>query len=62
MFNVNVNGPYRHIQCVVEHMINNKSGHIVGVSSVAGKCSSAYRSSYGGSKHALIGVLDSLRT
>jgi short-subunit dehydrogenase len=43
-------------------MIKNKSGQIVGVTSVAGKLSSAYRSSYGGSKHAFIGILDCLRT
>ena len=62
MFNVNVNGPFRHLQCIVSHMINNKSGHIVGISSVAGKVAPSYRSSYAGSKHALVGILDSLRT
>ncbi|MFY8046544.1 MAG: SDR family NAD(P)-dependent oxidoreductase, partial [Chitinophagaceae bacterium] len=33
-----------------------------GVTSLAGKLSTAYRSSYGGSKHAFIGILDSLRS
>jgi short-subunit dehydrogenase len=62
MFDVNVNGPFKHIQCFLPHMIKNKSGQIVGISSVAGKISPAYRTSYGGSKHALIGIFDSLRT
>lgn len=62
MFNVNVNGPYLHLQCVVPHMIKNKSGQIVGITSVQGKLGTAYRTSYAGSKHALIGILDSLRT
>jgi len=43
-------------------MIQNKAGQIVGISSASGKISPAYRSSYGGSKHALIGIFDSLRT
>ena len=62
MFNVNVHGPFTHIQTFLPHMINNKSGQIVGISSVAGKIAPAYRSSYAGSKHALVGILDSLRT
>ena len=62
LFDVNVHGPYNHIQCFIEHMMKNKTGQIVGISSVAGRLSTAYRSSYGGSKHALIGILDSLRT
>ncbi len=62
MFDVNVHGPYKHIQCFLPHMIQNKAGQIVGISSASGKLSPAYRSSYGGSKHALIGIFDSLRT
>jgi dehydrogenase/reductase SDR family protein 7B len=62
LFDVNVHGPYNHIQAFVPHMIKHKSGQIVGISSLSGKISTAYRSSYGGSKHALIGILDSLRT
>lgn len=59
---VNVNGPYRHIQCFVEHMIKNKNGHIVGITSIAGKISTSHRSSYSGAKNAFIGILDSLRS
>lgn len=62
LFNVNVHGPYRHLQAVAPHMIKNKGGQIIGITSQAGKISTAYRSSYGGSKHAFIGILDSLRT
>jgi dehydrogenase/reductase SDR family protein 7B len=42
-------------------MIKNKSGHIVGITSVQGKISPPFRTSYAGSKHAIIAILDSLR-
>jgi dehydrogenase/reductase SDR family protein 7B len=62
MFNVNVNGPFCHIQTLLNHMIKNRSGHIVAITSVQGKLSPSFRTSYAGSKHALIGILDSLRS
>ena len=62
LFDLNVHGPYNHIKHFLDHMIKNKSGQIVGITSAAGKLSTAYRSSYAGSKHAFIGILDSLRT
>lgn len=62
LFDVNVHGPFNHLQVLVPHFIKHKSGQIVGVTSLAGKLSTAYRSSYGGSKHAFIGILDSLRS
>lgn len=62
MFDINVHGPFRHIQCLLPHMIKNKGGIIVGVTSVAGKLGPSFRSSYAGSKHAFIGIMDSLRT
>ena len=43
-------------------MIKNKSGQIVAITSAAGKLATTYRSSYSGSKHALIGIFDSLRS
>jgi len=61
MFDVNVNGPLYHIKCFIKHMKSNKNGHIVGVTSLAGKSPTAYRSSYSGSKSAFIGIMDSLR-
>lgn len=62
LFELNVHGPVNHIQACLEHMMKHKSGQIVGISSVSGKLATAYRSSYAGSKHAFIGILDSLRT
>lgn len=61
MFNVNVNGPYLHLKCLIDHMIKNKSGQIVGISSAQAKLATGYRTSYAGSKHAITGILDSLR-
>lgn len=62
MQKINVHGPYKHIQCFANHMIRNKSGHIVGVTSAAGKLSTSYRSSYSGTKSAFIGIMDSIRS
>lgn len=62
LFNVNVNGPFQHIQALLPHFIKNKSGHIVGITSASGKLATSHRSSYAGSKSALIGILDSLRS
>lgn len=62
LFDVNVHGPFIHLQALVPHLIKHKSGQIVGVTSIAGKLSTAFRSSYSGSKHAFIGILDSLRS
>lgn len=50
------------MQCILPHMIKNKSGQIVGITSVQGKLGTTYRSSYAGSKHAFVGILDSLRS
>ena len=57
-----MNGPYNHLQSIVPHFIKHKSGKIIGVTSLSGKLSTANRSSYAGSKHAFIGILDSLRS
>lgn len=46
---------------VLPSMIEEKSGHIVVISSVAGKIGTPLRSSYSASKHALHGFFDSLR-
>jgi short-subunit dehydrogenase len=50
------------MQAVLPHMIKNKSGQIIGVSSQSGKISPAFRTSYCGSKAAFIGIMDSLRS
>lgn len=62
MFDLNVHGPFCHLQQIVSHMIKNKSGQIVGITSVQGKLAPPFRTSYAGSKHAFVGILDSLRS
>ena len=62
LFDVNVNGPCKHMKAVFPHMIKNKSGQIIGITSQSGKLSPAFRTSYSGSKAAFIGILDSLRS
>ena len=46
---------------VLPHMIERKSGHIVTISSVAGKAGVPMRSAYCAAKHAIIGFMDCLR-
>ena len=48
-------------KAVLPSMLEKKSGHIVVISSVAGKLGTPLRSSYSASKHALHGFFDSLR-
>ena len=62
LFDINVHAPFNHLQAVAPHFIKHKRGKIVGVASLAGKLAKAYRTSYAGSKHAFIGILDSLRS
>jgi short-subunit dehydrogenase len=46
---------------VLQSMLDNKSGHIVNISSLVGKFGTPYRSAYAASKHALHGFYDSMR-
>ena len=62
MFRTNVDGPYKHLQCLLPYLLPQKSSQIVGITSVQGKLATSYRSSYASTKHALIGILDSLRS
>lgn len=48
-------------KCVLNHMLQNRCGMIVVLSSVLGKIGISGRSSYSASKHALHGYFDSLR-
>ena len=48
-------------KAVLPSMLEKRSGHIVVISSVAGKLGTPLRSSYSASKHALHGFFDSLR-
>jgi len=61
VMSTNYFGPLQLTKSVLPSMINNKSGHIVSVSSVQGKIGLPHRSSYSSSKHALNGFFDSLR-
>lgn len=62
MFDININGPYLHLKCLVPHLTKTPRAQIVGITSVQGKLAPPFRTSYAGSKHAFIGILDSLRT
>ncbi len=58
---VNFFGTVAITKAVLPHMIAQKSGHIVVISSVMGKIGTKYRSVYAASKHALHGWFDCLR-
>lgn len=48
-------------QLLLPHMIENGGGHVVGISSVAGRIGVPLRTAYCAAKHGLIGYLDALR-
>ncbi|QRR03766.1 SDR family oxidoreductase [Dyadobacter sandarakinus] len=48
-------------KAILPHMVAQKSGHFVVISSVAGKIGTIMRSGYNAAKHAVIGFYDSLR-
>ena len=62
LLNLNLNGPFNHLQPIVKHMMRHRTGHIVGITSASAKLPTAYRSSCACSKNAFVGLLDSLRT
>ena len=49
-------------QAVLPAMIQNKSGHVIAISSIAGKLGAPFRSGYAASKHAIQGFFDCLRS
>jgi len=61
LIDINYLGSVAVTKSVLSNMINNKSGHIVVMSSLAGKISTPMRSSYCAAKHALHGFFNSLR-
>ncbi|MFY9398471.1 MAG: SDR family oxidoreductase [Desulfomonilia bacterium] len=59
---VNLWGPVHGIECFVPEMIRaRKPGHIVTVSSTAGIIALPWQAAYSGTKHALVGISESLR-
>ena len=61
LMNINFWGTVILSKAVLPHMIKNKSGSIVCISSLVGKFGTRFRSAYSASKHALHGYFDSLR-
>lgn len=58
---INFFGTIALTKSVLPHMLNQKSGQIIVMSSVAGKFGFYFRSAYAASKHALHGFFESLR-
>ena len=61
-FDVNVYGPHRLARAVLPHMREAGDGTIVNVSSLAGRIAAPGMGAYAGSKHALEGMSDALRS
>lgn len=61
IFDVNFFGAVHCMQAVVPYMVSQRRGHIVNVSSVAGKISPPYLGAYAATKHALVAASDALR-
>ncbi|MFC7678274.1 SDR family NAD(P)-dependent oxidoreductase [Paenibacillus sp. GCM10028914] len=61
MMNVNYMGIVRCTQAVLPGMLRRKSGQIVNVASMAGKIGSAKSTAYSATKHAVLGLTNSLR-
>ncbi len=60
MIDVNIKGMLYCTRAAIPEMINNKSGHIINISSVAGLRGVPKRSLYIASKHAMVGFGDAL--
>lgn len=61
MMNVNYMGIVRCTQAVLPGMLQRKSGQIVNVASMAGKFATAKSTAYSATKHAVLGLTNSLR-
>ena len=60
VMDLNYFGPVFLTKLVLPHMLDNKKGHIVAISSIVGKFGFPLRSAYSASKHALKGFFESL--
>jgi short-subunit dehydrogenase len=58
---INFFGTIALTKSVLPHMLQQKNGHIIAMSSIAGKFGFFFRSAYSASKHALHGYFESLR-
>lgn len=61
VININLLGTIRITRDVLPHMIRQKSGHIINISSILGKGAVPYRSLYCASKYGMEGFMESLR-
>ncbi|MEI7026651.1 SDR family NAD(P)-dependent oxidoreductase [Paenibacillus sp. y28] len=61
MMDVNYFGTVRCIKAVLPHMLGRGKGHIVNIASVVGKIGNVKSSAYAASKHAVLGLTNSLR-
>ena len=61
LFEINYFSAVNLSKAVLPYMLKNKNGHIVAVSSIAGKFGFYLRSTYSAAKHALHGYFESLR-
>ena len=61
IINVDLLAPIWLTQLLLPHMVKSGGGHIVGISSVAGRIGPPLRTAYAAAKHGLIGYLDALR-
>jgi len=61
MIDVNIKGVLYCTAAVITHMVNKKSGHIVNISSVAGRVVSPAGSVYCATKHAVAAISEGLR-
>ena len=59
-FAVNVGGMRNTVQAVLPHMIREKSGSIVNISSIWGLRGASFESAYSATKHAIVGLTRSL--
>ena len=62
MFDLNVMGVLSITKALLPYMIERRAGHIMVTSSVSGKLGAPVLANYSGSKHALQGIFDALRT
>jgi 3-oxoacyl-[acyl-carrier protein] reductase len=62
MVDVNLKGVYMVIRCVVPHMISQKKGRIIAISSTAGQRGEAFHTHYGAAKGGVISMVKGLST